>query len=153
MSSKNGVPMVALVPLDRWLLSTSLHSVNLSHRPLSHRTLSQRPLSHKALEPQDQGLVAQRPVAQVQDRAVTKSDQHLKTDTLPPTIYKVLAFAVGSIPSKGQNKKWHSYHFLLTFSQAPVITKLSDLWTWATGLCATRPSTGPWATKPSSHRP
>ena len=41
------------------------------------------------------------PVAQVQDRAVTKSDQHLKTDT----IYKVLAFALGFILSKGQNKK------------------------------------------------
>ena len=39
----------------------------------------------------------------------------------------MLAFAVGSILSKGQNKKWHSYHFLLTFSPAPVITKLSDL--------------------------
>ena len=73
------------------------HLVNLSHR-----TLSNRPLSQKALEPLWlKGLVAQRPVAQVQDRAVTKSDQHLKTDT----IYKVLAFAVGSILSKGQNKK------------------------------------------------
>ena len=64
-------------------------------------------LEPQALEPQSpratvaQGLVAQSPVAQVQDRAVTKSDQHLKTDTM----YKVLAFAVGSILSKGQNKK------------------------------------------------
>ena len=64
-----------------------------------------QPLSE--LEPPDleplwlKGLVAQRPVAQVQDRAVTKSDQHLKTDTM----YKVLAFAVGSILSKGKNKK------------------------------------------------
>ena len=68
------------------------HLVNLSHRPLSQKALE--PLWLK-------GLVAQRPVAQVQDRAVTKSDQHLKTHT----IYKVLAFAVGSILSKGQNKK------------------------------------------------
>ena len=69
-------------------------------QPLSE--LEPPDLEPQALEPLWlKGLVAQRPVAQVQDRAVTKSDQHLKTDTM----YKVLAFAVGSILSKGQNKK------------------------------------------------
>ena len=67
--------------------------------PVAQRPLAQGPCGSRALWLK--GLVAQRPVAQVQDRAVTKSDQHLKTDT----IYKVLAFAVGSILSKGQNKK------------------------------------------------
>ena len=74
---------------------------------MSHKALEPQALEPQALEPLWllglwlKGLVAERPVAQVQDRAVTKSDQHLKTDT----IYKVLAFALGFILSKGQNKK------------------------------------------------